>query len=81
LDPDPDPDPLVRGTDPGIWIRIRTKMSRILNTEGKAHGIQAAGIFPTGTFIIVKGSSDLKHVQNSKTTFLLLHPNSKFKMN
>ncbi len=28
---DPDPDPLVRGTDPGIWIRIRTKMSRIRN--------------------------------------------------
>ncbi len=37
-DPDPDPelepdsDPLVRGTDPGIQIRIRTKMSRIPNT-------------------------------------------------
>ncbi len=31
-DPEPDPDPLVRGTDPGIRIRIRTKMSRILNT-------------------------------------------------
>jgi hypothetical protein len=28
-----DPDPLVRGTDPGIRIRIRTKMSRILNTN------------------------------------------------
>jgi hypothetical protein len=27
-DPEPDPDPLVRGTDPGIRIRIRTKMSR-----------------------------------------------------
>ncbi len=27
-----DPDPLVRGPDPGIWIRIRTKMSRIPNT-------------------------------------------------
>ncbi len=26
-----DPDPLVRGTDPGI--RIRTKMSRITNTD------------------------------------------------
>jgi hypothetical protein len=26
-----DPDPLVRGTDPGIQIRIRTKLSRILN--------------------------------------------------
>jgi hypothetical protein len=25
-------DPLVRGTDPGIRIRIRTKMSRIPNT-------------------------------------------------
>jgi len=36
LDPDPeadpDPDPLVRGTDPGIQIRIRSKMSRIPNT-------------------------------------------------
>jgi hypothetical protein len=36
LDPDPNPDsnpvPLTRGTDPGIWIRIRTKMSRIPNT-------------------------------------------------
>jgi hypothetical protein len=32
LDPDPDPNPLVRGTDPGICIRIRTKMSRIRNT-------------------------------------------------
>jgi hypothetical protein len=33
LDPDlePDPDPLVKGTDPGIRIRIRTKMSRIPN--------------------------------------------------
>jgi hypothetical protein len=31
-DPEPDPDPLVRDTDPGIWIRIRTKMSRISNT-------------------------------------------------
>ncbi len=30
---DPDPDPLGRGTDPGIWIR--TKMSRIPNTEYK----------------------------------------------
>ncbi len=27
---DPDPDPLVRGTDPRIWIH--TKMSRIRNT-------------------------------------------------
>jgi hypothetical protein len=27
-----DPDPLVRGTDPGIRIRIRTKMSQIPNT-------------------------------------------------
>ncbi len=27
-----DPDPLVRGTDPGIRLRIRTKMSRIPNT-------------------------------------------------
>jgi hypothetical protein len=24
-DPELNPDPLVRGTDPGIWIRIRTK--------------------------------------------------------
>jgi hypothetical protein len=32
LEPDPEPDPLVRGTDPGIRIRIRTKMSRIPNT-------------------------------------------------
>jgi hypothetical protein len=32
LDPDPDPDPLVRGTDPGIRIRIHIKMSRILYT-------------------------------------------------
>jgi hypothetical protein len=32
-DLDPEPDPLVRGTDPGIRIRIRTKMSRIPNTE------------------------------------------------
>ncbi len=31
-DPEPDPDPLVRGTDPGVRIRIRTKMSRIPNT-------------------------------------------------
>jgi hypothetical protein len=30
--PPPDPDPLVRGTDPGIRIRIRTKMSEIPNT-------------------------------------------------
>jgi hypothetical protein len=29
-DPELDPDPLVRGTDPQIWIR--TKMSRIPNT-------------------------------------------------
>jgi hypothetical protein len=27
-----DPDPLVRGTDPGIRIRIRAKLSRIPNT-------------------------------------------------
>jgi hypothetical protein len=26
---------LVRDTDPGIWIRIRTKMSRMLNTALK----------------------------------------------
>ncbi len=34
LDPDPEPDsdPLVRGTDPEIRIRIRTKMSWIPNT-------------------------------------------------
>jgi hypothetical protein len=31
-DPELDPDPLVRGTDPGIRIRIRTRMSRIPNT-------------------------------------------------
>jgi hypothetical protein len=30
---DPELDRLVRGTDPGIRIRIRTKMSRILNTD------------------------------------------------
>jgi hypothetical protein len=29
--PGPHPDPLVRGTDPRIRIRIRTKMSRIRN--------------------------------------------------
>ncbi len=29
---DPNRDPLVRGTDPGIRIRIHTKMSRIPNT-------------------------------------------------
>ncbi len=83
MDPelDPDPDPLVRVTDPGIRIRIRTKMSRIPNTEGKAHDILAAGIFPTGVRIIVKGLRDLKNVQNSKTTFHLLHPKSKFKVN
>ncbi len=32
LDPDPDPDPLVKRMDPGIRIRIRTKMSLIPNT-------------------------------------------------
>jgi hypothetical protein len=31
-EPEPDPDPFVRGTDPGIRIWIRTKMSRIPNT-------------------------------------------------
>jgi hypothetical protein len=30
-----DPDPSVRGTDPGIRIRICTKMSRIPNTVWK----------------------------------------------
>jgi len=35
LDPAPDPDPLVRGTDPGIRIRIRNNMSRIPNTAFK----------------------------------------------
>ncbi len=34
-DPKPDPDPKVRGTDPGIRIRIRTKMSRMPNTAKK----------------------------------------------
>ncbi len=34
FDPDPESDPLVRGTDPEIRIRIRTKMSRIPNTGG-----------------------------------------------
>jgi hypothetical protein len=29
---DPEPDPLVRGTDPGIRIRIHTEMSQIPNT-------------------------------------------------
>ncbi len=29
---DPDPDPSVRSTDPGIRIRIHSKMSRIPNT-------------------------------------------------
>jgi hypothetical protein len=32
-----DPDLLVRGTDPGIQIRIRTKMSRIPNTVENVH--------------------------------------------
>jgi hypothetical protein len=32
---DPDKDPTVRGTDPEIRIRIRTKMSRIPNTVKK----------------------------------------------
>jgi hypothetical protein len=31
---DPEPDPLVKGTDPRIRIRIRTKMSRIQNIGG-----------------------------------------------
>jgi hypothetical protein len=31
LHPHPDPDQLVRGTDPQIRIRIRSKMSRIRN--------------------------------------------------
>ena len=38
MDPDPVPDPLVRGTDPGIRIRPRTKMSRIPNTEDMGGG-------------------------------------------
>jgi hypothetical protein len=35
FDTDLFPDPLLRGTDPMIWIRIRirTKMSRIRNTD------------------------------------------------
>ncbi len=35
MDPEmaPDPDPLIRGTDPRIQIRIRTKMSRLAQTE------------------------------------------------
>ncbi len=32
-DPKPDPDPFARVKDPGIWIRIRTKMLRIPNTD------------------------------------------------
>ncbi len=35
---DPDPDPLARGTDPKIRIQIRTKMSRIRNTDMKLAG-------------------------------------------
>jgi hypothetical protein len=37
LDPDPHPDSLVRGTDPRI--RIRTKMSQILNTGYQVHSL------------------------------------------
>jgi hypothetical protein len=36
LEPDLDRDPLARGTDPGIQIRIRTKMSRIPKTTAKS---------------------------------------------
>ncbi len=31
-DPELNPDPYARGTDPGIRIQIRTKMSRFANT-------------------------------------------------
>jgi hypothetical protein len=37
-EPDPNPDPLVRGTNPRIRIRSRTKMSRICNTAKKMFG-------------------------------------------
>ncbi len=39
-----DPDPLVRGTDPGIRIRIRTKMSRIPNTGFRLRSVPVPGI-------------------------------------
>jgi hypothetical protein len=42
-DPESDLDLLARGTDPGI--RIRTKMSRILNTEKFAPRIRNMEIF------------------------------------
>ncbi len=32
-DPELNPDPYARGTDPGIRIQIRTKMSRFANTR------------------------------------------------
>jgi hypothetical protein len=33
VDPEPDHDPEVSGTDPGIQIRIRTKVSHITNNK------------------------------------------------
>ncbi len=68
MDPEPEPDsepdqvPLVRGTDPGI--RIRTKMSRISNTDRKVFIKQikiAASLLYIRivTVVCIKGTVDL----------------------
>ncbi len=46
--PEPDPDQLVRGIDPRIriWIRIRTKMSRIPNTCTQHFGAVIITVLP-----------------------------------
>jgi hypothetical protein len=64
---DPDPDQLVRGTDPEIWIWIRTKMSRIPNT--------ALGFFFLSQKVLLVTQGTLKITFFDLITFLreLMH--------
>ncbi len=52
-----DPDPFVRGADPGIRIRIRTKMLRIRNTGKEAtpptNGVVMKGFLNTDWWFII----------------------------
>jgi hypothetical protein len=69
-DPEPNPDPLVRGTDPGIRIRIRTKMSRIpRNTYFDAMGaVHVVWKTRVSFYVFLPCGSDTEEI-NTKTPF------------
>jgi hypothetical protein len=75
---EPDPYPLDRGTDPGILILIRTKMSRIPNTNSNREGNGRP--WPKSSFYTLNGWGGGEEVSHTYVSSSTLFPPSRFRL-